>query len=124
MRARSRFKSVSTSLSLGRLLKTAQRALLYGLAIATAVHLSTLLLVREGRTVASERPLTTRFVKRAPRLTKPLELKKRPQPKRRPLQRQMVSVKARPERRGRVSAFQPARALRGLARPAATVYSP
>ncbi len=44
------------------------------------------------------KPLTTKFVKRQPRLTKPLEMKKRPIPKRRHLQRRMISVKARVNR--------------------------
>jgi hypothetical protein len=60
-----------------------------------AVHAASTQLrgLAEERKVA--KPLTTQFVKRAPRLTKPLELKKRPQPRRRQIQREMVAVKAR-----------------------------
>jgi hypothetical protein len=63
------------------------------------------------------KPLTTQFVKRAPRLTKPLELKKRPRPRRRQIHREMVSVKARAERGQRNAEFAPTRVLSGLARP-------
>ena len=44
------------------------------------------------------RPLTTQIVKRQPRLTKPLELKRLPRPKRRRLHREMVALKARRSR--------------------------
>jgi hypothetical protein len=87
------------------------------LAIATGMHLSLTriaVLEAEQRTA---RPLTTQFVKREPRLTKPLELKKRPKPKQRRVRREMVSVRAR-ARDARVGVrFQPAQVLRGLARP-------
>jgi hypothetical protein len=63
------------------------------------------------------RPLTTQFVKRQPRLTKPLELKKVPKPKRRHLQRQMVSVKARLASGKPSMMVAPIQALGGLARP-------
>jgi hypothetical protein len=63
------------------------------------------------------KPLTTQFVKRQPRLTKPLELKKRPQPRRRAVQREMVAVKARMSRGQAMRGLRPADALRGLATP-------
>ena len=63
------------------------------------------------------RPLTTHFIKRQPRLTKPLELRKRPQPKRRHVQRKMVSVKARMRRDASVARFRPIQVLGGLPRP-------
>jgi hypothetical protein len=67
------------------------------------------------------KPLTTQFVKRQPRLTKPLELKKRPQPRRRTVQRKMVSVKARMHRDQASVHFQPTQALRGLSRPSVEI---
>jgi hypothetical protein len=67
------------------------------------------------------KPLTTQFVKRQPRLTKPLELKKLPRPKRRQIQRQMVAVKARIERAKVEARFQARQTLGGLARPGVAV---
>jgi hypothetical protein len=63
------------------------------------------------------KPLTTQFVKRQPRLTKPLELKKRPQPKRRVVQRTMVAVKAQMRREEGGIRFLPSQVLGGLSRP-------
>jgi len=60
------------------------------------------------------RPLTTQFVKRQPRLTKPLEMKKRPRPKHRPIRRQMVSVKAKATSGRTASAFEAPRIIEGL----------
>ena len=67
------------------------------------------------------KPLTTQFVKRQPRLTKPLELKKRPQPKRRQIQRKMVAVKARMQAAQQAAGFQPTQVLGRLARPSAQI---
>jgi len=67
------------------------------------------------------KPLTTQFVKRQPRLTKPLELKKRPQPRRRQIQREVVSVRARAAGHETVSKIRTAELVRGLARPRAEV---
>jgi len=63
------------------------------------------------------KPLTTRFVKRQPRLTKPLELKKRPRPRQRQIERRMVAVKARLQRDQGAVMLEPTHVLRGLARP-------
>ena len=51
------------------------------------------------------RPLTTRFVKREPRLTKPLELRKRPQPKRQMIRRQVQLAAARMDQVQAAAAF-------------------
>jgi hypothetical protein len=75
------------------------------------------LVSQEDGVQAAPRPLTTQFVKREPRLTKPLELKKRPRPKRRQLRREMVSVRAKANRREVTSTVRPVEALGGLARP-------
>jgi len=56
-----------------------------------------------------------------PRLSKPLELKKRPRPRRRSLQRTMVCVKARADRQRAELAFEPTWALNRLVRPRVTV---
>ena len=78
-----RFICASSVLSLARLLKQGHRRLLLGFTLAAVAHLSLTqigVLREEERAV---KPLTTQFIKRQPRLTKPLELKKRPQPKQR-----------------------------------------
>jgi hypothetical protein len=87
------------------------------LGAALTVHLSLTQLSgwREDQKVA--KPLTTQFVKRQPRLTKPLEMKKRPRPKRRQMHRKMVSVAARVQREQTTSSIQSSAVLGTLARP-------
>ena len=121
MADRSRFHCASSSLALGSLFRRSQPELLMWLALGVAVHLSLTQIAGFEPEEKAAKPLTTQFVKRQPRLTKPLELKKRPQPKRRLVQRRMVSVEARMQREQRVGAFQPTQVLRGLARPSAQV---
>ena len=72
------------------------------------------------------RPLTTRFVKREPRLTKPLELRKIPQPRRQLLRRQVRLAAARMDQVQATATFD-TRALLGQAvatRAALTVEMP
>lgn len=117
----SRFECPSAKLNPGWLLRRTRHALGAAVAAALALHVS---LTAVGRGEAQERaakPLTTQFVKRAPRLTKPLELKKRPRPKRRLLQRQMVSVRARTQPQQGVGLVLPAQTLGSLARPSASI---
>ena len=122
MRARpTRFVTPCSSLSLPELLTRMRNSLWPCLALGIAAHLS-LTQVRwlESQQKAAK-PLTTQFVKRQPRLTKPLELKKRPQPKRRRVERKMVAVKARAKRGQKAVAFQVPKALQGLVRPKVAV---
>jgi len=112
-----RFECPSFALSLKALLRRTRRASGVALAFALGAHL----LTAQLRALATEqqvaKPLTTQFIKRQPRLTKPLELKKRPVPRQRRIQRRMVSIKAR-YTRGKVSTMAlPARSLGALARP-------
>ena len=67
------------------------------------------------------RPLTTQFVKRQPRLTKPLEMKRRPRPRQRRLQREMICVRARAGRRETTGPFEAPRLVGGLAQPQAAL---
>jgi len=117
MSAQTRFKCPSASLTLTALLKRTQRTLSTGLALAMAAHgvLTQLRGLAEDQRIA--RPLTTQFVKRQPRLTKPLELKKRARPRRRPMQRTMVSVKAHARGKGICSRTQSVQVLGSLAPP-------
>jgi len=121
MAKQSRFECASLSLRPQAILKRGRRPLWVCLGLGMAAHLSLALLVASEAEHKAARPLTTQFVKRQPRLTKPLELKKRPQPKRRAVQRKMVAVKARVHSGQRAATFQPAQVLRGLARPTARI---
>ena len=117
----SRFECPSLSFGLRSLLR--RRTVAIGLAVSVALHsaLTSLRVLKAEEQTA--RPLTTQFVKRQPRLTKPLELKKRPQPKRRRVERTMVAVKARADRREVSSRIRPAGVLGSLARPRTAISS-
>ena len=116
-----RFDCASSSLRLKGLLRNTRCVLWMCFGLGVATHLS---LTQIGGFETEDKvvkPLTTQFIKRQPRLSKPLELKKRPQPKRRRMQRKMVSVKAEMQRDQRGSCFQPSQVLRGLARPSVDI---
>ena len=117
----SRFECPSTPLQLGHLVRKAAKSLWLASAFAIAIHLSFTQWASftKARTVA--KPLTTQFVKRQPRLTKPLELKKRPRPKRRPLQRRMISVKAKMDWQCIGATIAHTTVLQNLARPQVNV---
>ena len=78
----SRFDCPSVSLDLRSLLNRMQDALWTGLGFALVIHLGLSQLRGYGQEQRAAKPFTTQFVKRQPRLTKPLEMKKRPRPKR------------------------------------------
>ena len=117
-RIHTRFDCPSAHLALKGLLKRTRRALGIALAAAITVHLVFTQVV--GGLQAQQKtakPLTTQFVKREPRLTKPLEMKKRPQPKRRRIQRKMVAIQAKVDRRQTSLSMQPTQMIRSLSRP-------
>ena len=117
----SRFDAPSTSLDPHLLLRRTQSALWLGLALAVAVHTGASRLRGQTQAATATRPLTTHFVKRQPRLTKPLELKKRPRPRQRQMQRRMVAVRAKVDR-GRVrSSVRSVDVVQRLAKPSADV---
>ena len=117
----SRFVRPSLVLDLRELVRRGRRGLIVSLGIAVGGHLG----LTQMRGVEAERraakPLTTQFVKRSPRLAKPLELKKRPRPKRRSLKRQMVAVKARGDLRRSPVGFGTPRMMESLSRPSSAV---
>ena len=113
----SRFACPSSSLRTKALLERSRGRLGSAVAVAAGIHLLLTQLGDSESQAKVVKPLTTQFVKRQPRLTKPLELKKRPQPKRRQMQRKMVSVKARVERRETDHGIQSGQMVRSLARP-------
>ena len=92
----SRFASPTRDLDLDHLLVRARKALWIALGGAVVVHLVIVgVNPFEQALEKRPRPLTTRFVKREPRLTKPLELRKIPQPKRELIRRQVRLAEAR-----------------------------
>jgi len=120
----SRFECASSLLGVSSLISKTRRALWVCIALGMATHLS-LLGIRGVETERkAAKPLTTQFVKCQPRLSKPLELKKWPQPKRRHLRRRMVAVRAKSHGEAGTSKIQ-AFALAGrLARPSVRVFRP
>ena len=117
----SRFDCASSSLGLNALLTKTKHVLWSCFALGILAHLS---LGQIQGTKAQERaakPLTTQFVKREPRLTKPLELKKRPQPRRRQAERKMVAVKAREAGQGAPAGLEAVRVVGSFAGPSARV---
>ena len=121
MERRPRFDCPSVRLVPGRLLRATRRVLGIALSAAVVAHTALALVRVLGAEEQRAKPLTTRFVKRAPRLTKPLELKKRPRPKRRQVQRTMVSVRARARREGISTSTRGSQLATSLARPVAFV---
>ena len=113
----SRFECPSSWLALNALLRGAKKALCLAAFAALALHISLTRIVVLKAEKKAVRPLTTYFVKRQPRLTKPLELKKRAQPRRRQLRRDLVSIKARASKREMAAGILRAQALGALARP-------
>jgi len=92
----SRFSSPSSSLDLTALLRPLRRALGICLGLAVVLHLGVAALNPfEQTTQKTVRPMTTTFIKREPRLTKPLELRKVPQPRRQMLRRETRLAPAR-----------------------------
>ena len=116
MKRSPRFACPSSGLSLGALLRNMHRGLWGSVILALAMHSVFSQWRVSNATQQTVKPLTTRFVKRAPRLTKPLELRKRPHPKRRPLRRTMVALKARVDRSAATSVWV-LPTIRSLARP-------
>ena len=95
MERRSRFESPSSPIDLRAMLRRATRAIWVCFAVALAVHLGMTWVRISGTERKAVKPLSTKFIKREPRLAKPLELRKRPRPKPRPMRRKMVKIKAK-----------------------------
>ena len=97
--ARNRFYTPSLSLDLQGLLGRVEQGLAVFCGCAVAVHLSLTQVRGWSQRQKAVQLLTTQFIKRAPRLTKPLEMKKRPRPEQRPLRRETMATKAKVSRR-------------------------
>ena len=90
-----RFRGPAADVDLGHLLNKGLRLTAICLATAALVHVVAITRPFELATEKAARPLTTRFVQRRPRLTKPMELRKKPKPRQRKMVRQEVRVQAR-----------------------------
>ena len=92
----SRFASQVRDFKLDVLVSRRRRGFVLSVGIAAALHLAVAGMnpLKEAKN-NTPRPLTTKFIKREPRLTKPLELRKIPQPKRQIARREVQLAKAR-----------------------------
>jgi len=114
----SRFECPTLNLRPSGILKGTRRALWTSLAIALIVHLGLSQIRISGEDRKAVKPLTTRFVKREPRLVKPLELRKLPKPKKRPMRRNVILKELkRSDVHISQTASQPLKVLGSLARP-------
>lgn len=91
-----RFASPTQSFDLDVLVSRLRKGFALSVGIAVMLHLAIAGInpFKEAEKKAP-RPLTTKFIKREPRLTKPLELRKIPQPKRQMARREVQLAKAR-----------------------------
>jgi len=91
-----RFASPTQDFDLDVLVSRLRKGFLVSVAIAAVLHLAAAGInpFKETKKKAP-RPMTTKFIKREPRLTKPLELRKIPQPKRQLARREVQLARAR-----------------------------
>ena len=83
-----RFASFSTSFDLDALLRPQRRSLWYSVALSAVLLAALALIDPFGRVVPSApHPPTVKYIKRQPRPTKPLSVRKIPQPKQQPMVR-------------------------------------
>lgn len=88
MKASRRFASFSTSFDLDALLRPQRRSLWYSVALSAVLLAALALLDPFGRVVPSApHPPTVKYIKRQPRPTKPLSVRKIPQPEQQPMVR-------------------------------------
>ena len=91
-----RFASPTQDFDLDVLVSRLRKGFLVSVGIAAVLHLAAAGInpFKETKKKAP-RPMTTKFIKREPRLTKPLELRKIPQPKRQLARREVQLARAR-----------------------------
>ena len=121
----SRFVAPSSGLDLGSLLLRVRRAFWVSVGVAVALHLAVVSFNPFEETAAkADRPLSTKFVKREPRLTKPLELRKIPKPQRQMIRRQVRIVEARMDQVQATAALNTGTLLRGTGPSRMTLSGP
>ena len=117
----SRFATPSSQLNLEAVASRQTRKIrIISLAVAVALH-GSLAIWKVSAERRAVKPLTTRFIKREPRLVKPLELRKAPKPKRRQMRRRMKRVRAKVDTRGISRAPKASQVLDNVVRLATTV---
>ena len=113
----SRFNTPSARLDLGAVAaKQTRKIRVISLIVAIVLH-GSLAIWKVSAERRAVKPLTTRFIKREPRLVKPLELRKAPKPKRRQMRRRMKRVRAKVDTRGISRAPKASKVLDSLVRP-------
>ncbi len=95
MEKHSRFESPSSPIDLRGMLRKATGAFWICLVMALAIHLIMAQVRVSGAEKRVFKPLNAKFVKREPRLAKPLELRKRPRPKPRTMKRKMIEIEVK-----------------------------
>ena len=111
----SRFASPTSGLNLNVLLGRLRQSLWLSLALAVLVHVMVVgVNPFEQQARKSARPMTTKFTKRQPRLTKPLELRKVPKRKRQMHRRHVRLATARMNRVQATAAFSTRNIIAGL----------
>ncbi len=108
----SRFASQISDFDPSILLRELHKYLLLSLILAVGVHLCAVIINPLDEAVeTAPRPMSTKFIKREPRLTKPLELRKVPKPKRQMIQRQSMITRARMDQVKATASFSTVSAL-------------
>tara|TARA_Y100001960_G_scaffold319096_1_gene389935 strand:- start:598 stop:1785 length:1188 start_codon:yes stop_codon:yes gene_type:complete len=118
MSASMRFDSPTSGFEPDELLGRLRKIFVGSLGLAAAAHLA-LVAVDPFKEQASKapKPLTTKFIKREPRLTKPLELRKLPQPKRQMVKREVKLAAARMDQVQATASFNTGAVLGQVANP-------
>tara|TARA_Y100000758_G_scaffold285577_2_gene235755 strand:- start:1043 stop:2224 length:1182 start_codon:yes stop_codon:yes gene_type:complete len=108
----SRFASQISSFDPSILLRELHKYLLLSLILAVIVHLCAIIINPLDEAVeTAPRPMSTKFIKREPRMTKPLELRKVPKPKRQMIQRKSMITRARMDQVKATASFSTVSAL-------------
>ena len=98
MAVSARFTGPASDVDLTRLLNRGLSLLVVCGVLAMLVHVGMMTRSMNLGGEAESRPLTTRFIQRQPRMTKPMELRKKPRPRQRKLVRQQMELQARTSR--------------------------
>mgnify|MGYP001281559275 FL=1 len=118
MSASSRFASPTSGFDVDELLGQLRKIFWLSLGLAVVLHL---LLVAidpfKEQAAKAPKPLTTKFIKREPRLTKPLELRKIPQPKRKMVKREVKLAAARMDQVQATASFNTGAVIGQVANP-------
>jgi hypothetical protein len=117
-----RFTSPASSFHPEILLRDLHKYLLLSLILALLIHLGAAIIDPLEEVVeTTPRPMTTKFIKREPRMTKPLELRKVPKPKRQMIKRQSVMTRARMDQVKATASFSTISAVNMSATPSVMV---